>query len=275
MNIEWDTVGHDFIKSLFAKIEKTGRFSNAYLGIGPKGVGKATLFKEYARRITGRNFGEHPDLLFLDGESEGSMDTLRSFLASTRFSSVEFRNTFVLLDNIDSISLANMNVMLKTLEEPSEGTVFFLVSHTKNIPKTIISRCLPLTFSKLSKVELSKLAELKGFKVLPENLLACQGSFSRLIQMSEDAKYENIYLPAAKEIAMCLRKGLFERLLLLNKLSVLESEDIKCIFEITLELVKKDLIDGLSVDRVKKVLEALRRMQTNMNKKLILQGVLL
>ncbi len=275
MNIEWNTVGHDYIKSLFSKIEKTRRFSNAYLGIGPKGVGKSTLFREYVRNLTGKNFGEHPDLLLLDGENEGSMDTLRSFLASTRFASVELNNTFVLIDNVDSISTANMNIMLKTLEEPANGTVFFLVSHTYNIPKTIISRCIPLSFSRLNRLELNELAESKGIKVLPENILACQGSFSRLMQMVQDIKYEKIYLPAAKEMVSVLKKGLFERLILLNRLSMLEGEDIRCVIEITLGLLKEELVDVSSVERVRKMLEAIKRTQTNMNKKLILQGVLL
>jgi DNA polymerase-3 subunit delta' len=166
----------------FQEAMDRGRLHHAWLLTGPEGVGKATFAFRAARRLLGASpdpsFGllgsspdhpvsrqvaarSHPDLLVLEREVEGGkprkvipVDEARRLpeFFSKSPSSAPFRVAIV--DAVDDMNANAANALLKTLEEPPERGVLFLVSHSPGgLLPTIRSRCRRLRFSAWSESE--------------------------------------------------------------------------------------------------------------------------
>ncbi|MBX7247756.1 MAG: DNA polymerase III subunit delta' [Caulobacteraceae bacterium] len=167
--------GGDAPERAFLDALTRGRLHHAWLLCGPEGVGKATFAYRAARRLLGAapddHYGllgsapsdhvnrmieahAHPDLMVLEREADGdkikkfiSVDAARAlpeFFAKTPSQS-PFRVAIV--DAADDMNLNAANALLKTLEEPPERGVLFLVAHAPGrLMATIRSRCRRLTF---------------------------------------------------------------------------------------------------------------------------------
>ncbi|MFT8735890.1 MAG: DNA polymerase III subunit delta' [Zymomonas mobilis] len=177
-------LGHDTAIKIFRHAEESGRLHHAWLLTGAKGVGKRFFADQAAAwllanavnpdvkknveplslDITGHNptlslikAGSHPDLLrlerlFRDSKEQErarniTVDQVRSIqkLFSTT-PALSFRRV-VIIDSIDDLERSAANALLKNLEEPPAGTIFFLISHAAGrLLPTIRSRCHLLPF---------------------------------------------------------------------------------------------------------------------------------
>ena len=274
--MDWKTVGHLQIKSLFQGTLKGEAFAHAYAFVGPKGVGKFKLAEEIASQLLGSESKGHPDFLFFDAGVNSDIETLRAFLARTSFAPVKSSNTVVIIDNVDSIPQSNANVLLKILEEPSPRAIFFLISHTKRLPSTVYSRCVVCSFSSLLERELQLLSNEAGLVVTKEELLAASGSFGSLLRLKGDPRFATVILPFAQFVASLESKSRSERLLMIQSSSEVEPEVLYSMIFTSICLLKDKLKGTPSVWKsLSGLLEAIFLTNTNTNKKLILQSILL
>lgn len=172
-----ELVGHEGIKSSLKSAIVRGRVSHAYLFYGPAGVGKKTAGLAFARALLCRRGdgdacgtcadctrtarGVHPDLHVVgpDGASI-KIKQLRDMRGDTTITSFsEGRQVFLLLE-AEKMTTAAANSILKTLEEPSGGVVFILVTDDPaGMLPTVLSRCQCYRFGPLSRDEVLQVLE--------------------------------------------------------------------------------------------------------------------
>ena len=143
-------------------------FSHAYLFIGPRGTGKTTLSKIFARNINcldpkdGCACGkcsaclysfskECMDILEIDAASNNGVDEIRELRNKISLVPTELKYKVYIIDEVHMLSIGAFNALLKTLEEPPEHAVFILATtDPQKIPETIISRCQTFSFQKFN-----------------------------------------------------------------------------------------------------------------------------
>ena len=143
-------------------------FSHAYLFIGPRGTGKTTISKIFARNINcldpkdGCACGkcsaclysfskECMDILEIDAASNNGVDEIRELRNKISLVPTELKYKVYIIDEVHMLSIGAFNALLKTLEEPPEHAVFILATtDPQKIPETIISRCQTFSFQKFN-----------------------------------------------------------------------------------------------------------------------------
>lgn len=170
------------------------RFPHAWILSGEKGVGKRTFIQKFISCVLANDLFNTEikiDICFTydqlvsinksfttsvfeisnNPEDKGDLDAIREIISKiklTNFSSKH--NNYVLIDNFDDLSNNSQNALLKTIEEPPENTLIFLIAHNiKGVTKTILSRCINLRFNSLNKEEFMNFLTNKKFDKLEEN----------------------------------------------------------------------------------------------------------
>jgi len=168
----------------FEKIIRDRRFANGYIFYGIEGIGKKLFAKEIARVALCKNNSSfnnvcdcescrllksetHPDLIILTNEGEESygIDDIREITESSYISSYMGGYKFYILDNFHLLKKEACNAFLKTLEEPGENSVFFLItSQVDRVIPTIRSRCIHLRFNRLGDEEVCDILKKMGYQ---------------------------------------------------------------------------------------------------------------
>ena len=146
-----DVIGqHHIVKVLEGSI-KLGNVAHAYLFSGPRGTGKTSVARIFSREI-----GTSPnDLIEMDAASQTSVNDVRALSESVHTLPYESKYKVYILDEAHMLSRSAFNALLKTLEEPPSHVVFILATtEAHKLPKTIISRCVTVTFSKATRADL-------------------------------------------------------------------------------------------------------------------------
>ena len=160
-------VGQGHITSTLRNAVERGQLAHAYLFCGPRGVGKTTCARIFAKTINcqaprngeacgecascrsfeeGRSFNIHE----LDAASNNSVEDIRSLIEQVRIIPQEGRYSVFIIDEVHMLSQAAFNAFLKTLEEPPAHAVFILATTEKHkIIPTILSRCQIYDFNRI------------------------------------------------------------------------------------------------------------------------------
>ena len=152
----WDAVvGQDGITRTLKQAIAQEQMAQAYLFCGPRGVGKTTSARIFARAINGFEASEEEDYAFnvfeLDAASNNKVEDIRSIVDQVRIPPQRGKYKVYIIDEVHMLSQAAFNAFLKTLEEPPPHAVFVLATTEKHkILPTILSRCQIFDFHRIT-----------------------------------------------------------------------------------------------------------------------------
>ena len=154
-------------------------FSHAYMFFGPRGTGKTTVSKIFARNVNcldpkdGSACGkcnackvsfakECIDIIEIDAASNNGVDEIRELKNKITLVPSDLKYKVYIIDEVHMLSIGAFNALLKTLEEPPEHAIFILATtDPQKVPETIISRCQTFSFKRIStSVIADKLKEI-------------------------------------------------------------------------------------------------------------------
>lgn len=161
-------VGQGSITSTLKNAIRTGSLAHAYLFCGPRGVGKTTCARIFAKTINCKNlrdgieacneceschsFNDNRSFNIheLDAASNNSVDDIRNLIEQVRIPPQVSTYSVYIIDEIHMLSQAAFNAFLKTLEEPPKHAIFILATTEKHkIIPTILSRCQIFDFNRI------------------------------------------------------------------------------------------------------------------------------
>ena len=152
-----DVVGQQAITQTLQNAIDLGKIAKAMLFCGPRGVGKTTCARIFAKKINslGTDIDPNEDFAFnvfeLDAASNNSVDDIRSLIEQVRIPPQKGSYKVYIIDEVHMLSTAAFNAFLKTLEEPPQHAIFILATTEKQkIIPTILSRCQIFDFKRIS-----------------------------------------------------------------------------------------------------------------------------
>ena len=193
-------VGQKHITSTLKNAIERGQLAHAYLFCGPRGVGKTTCARIFAKAInclsphgaeacneceSCRSFGEGRSLNIheLDAASNNSVEDIRTLIEQVRIIPQVGRYSVFIIDEVHMLSAAAFNAFLKTLEEPPQHAIFILATTEKHkIIPTILSRCQIYDFNRI-RVEDS--VEYLKYIASEEGITADEESLNLIAQKAD------------------------------------------------------------------------------------------
>ena len=162
-------VGQSALTTTLKNAVQSGKLAHAYLFCGPRGVGKTTCARIFAKVInclsptaTGdacgqcescRAFdeGRSLNIFELDAASNNGVDNIREIREEVAYRPTEGKYKVYIIDEVHMLSIGAFNALLKTLEEPPSYVIFILATtEAHKIPITILSRCQRYDFRRIS-----------------------------------------------------------------------------------------------------------------------------
>ncbi len=277
-------IGHELIVERIKQDFAAGRGHHAHLFVGPKHVGKTRSALDLALHLQGFSGeaalsnqllnGAHADtILLLDTGEHLSIAEIRTLIERSG-QSHDGKHLIVVLENLGRMRPEAMNALLKTLEEPGEGTVFFLTAHHEDdVLPTIRSRCQVHQFHTVPENAMQSLvANHPQAEALKMYAMGRPGKIHRLL---EDGDYFQSHLDMHQDWMQFLDKLSVASVYNLVRRHE-KSERLSDFFEIGIHLLRGQLLQGVDVSHlVERLEEAKMDLEKNVNVKLTLETALL
>lgn len=226
-----DFIDQDLVKKILVNSIANNKISHAYLFSGPRGIGKTSMAKIFAKAINCANFSKKNDvcdkcdnciecdnsvdIVEIDAASNNGVDQIRELKNKISIVPSKLKYKVYIVDEVHMLTNSAFNALLKTLEEPPSYVVFILATtEFYEVPETIVSRCQCFNFTRISE------------KSLVERL--------KMIAKKEKISIDD---DAIVEIAKYSNGGLRDAIGMLDKLNSFTSE------KITLDIFKS--INGM------------------------------
>ncbi|MAZ55797.1 MAG: DNA polymerase III, subunit gamma and tau [Flavobacteriales bacterium] len=150
-----DVIGQKHITQTLKNAIKNQQIAHAYLFCGPRGVGKTTCARIFAKYVNSNTNSEY-NIFELDGASNNSVDDIRNLIDQVKIPPQIGKYKIYIIDEVHMLSKAAFNAFLKTLEEPPKHSIFILATTEKNkIIPTILSRCQIFDFNRITQNQIT------------------------------------------------------------------------------------------------------------------------
>lgn len=181
-----EVVGQKHIIQTLKNAIVQNRITHAYLFCGPRGTGKTSIAKIFAKTLNCTNSqdapcgvcenckmaanGSHPDIIEIDAASNNGVDEVRNLIDKVKYAPMQGKYKIYIIDEVHMMTSGAFNALLKTIEEPSAHVIFiFATTEPNKVLPTIISRCQRFDFNKVSmhdiKYRLSVVCKNEGIEI--------------------------------------------------------------------------------------------------------------
>ncbi|MEM1169996.1 MAG: DNA polymerase III subunit gamma/tau [Cyanobacteria bacterium P01_H01_bin.35] len=256
-----DLVGQDAIAQTLTNAIDTQRIAPAYLFTGPRGTGKTSSARIFAKSLNCLNH-DHPtpspcgtcdvcvgitkgstlDVIEIDAASNTGVDNIRELIERAQFAPVQCRYKVYVIDEVHMLSVSAFNALLKTLEEPPDRVVFILATtDPQRVLATIISRCQRFDFRRIP----------------------LEAMVQHLAHIATTEKID-ITMEAIQMVAQIAQGGLRDAESLLDQLSLLAGEiTVERVWDLVGAVPERDLmvlLEAIASDNSTQVLECTRQI---------------
>ncbi len=251
-------VGQDYTVTMLKNAIINDKISHAYLFTGPRGTGKTSTAKVFAKtincenKINGeacgecnscKNFMNSSDIIEIDAASNNGVDDIRELISNIKIAPTSSKYKIYIIDEVHMMTQSAFNALLLTLEEPPAHAIFIMATtNVESVPITILSRCQRFNFKKIEletiEKQLAKICHSENIKITDE---------------------------ALEEIAYLSEGGLRDALSLLDQLSS-ENEEITidkilANYGSISSLFIKSIVENLENNDAEKIIAAMKELE--------------
>ena len=177
-----EVAGQQSIVRTLRNAINSGKIAHAYLFCGPRGTGKTSMARLFAKALNceegighqcnkcsnclALNSSSHPDVIEIDAASNNGVDQVRELIDQVRYLPIKGRYKVYIIDEVHMMSQGAFNALLKTFEEPPDHVIFILATtEPHKVLPTILSRCQRYDFTKIDDADLkAKLLWIAGME---------------------------------------------------------------------------------------------------------------
>lgn len=247
-------IGQDYIVNILQNAITNNKIAHAYIFNGPRGTGKTSTAKVFAKTINCmnpsnseacneceacKNLNNNPDIIEIDAASNNGVDEIRELINNIKMAPTFCKYKVYIIDEVHMMTQSAFNALLMTLEEPPSHVVFILATtNIENVPITILSRCQKFDFK---KIKINNIIETLSKICDKENI--------------------NISLDAIKEIAYIAEGGMRDALSILDQISSqtneISLEDVIKNFNTVPSVVVREIVELLYNNEKDKIINKL------------------